>query len=76
MTMTEAVVRLLPGVIHSELSWQEESYSIAQERPMIEHPQYTRPEVVEGMRVPEVLLSGHHKNIAQWKHDHSVVLDE
>lgn len=76
MTMTEAVVRLLPGVIHSELSWQEESYSVAYEGVVIEHPQYTRPEVVEGMRVPEVLLSGHHKNIAQRKRDHSVVLDE
>ena len=57
MTMTEAVVRLLPGVINTEQSWIDESYSIEHEMTNIEHPQYTRPEEVEGMKVPEVLLS-------------------
>lgn len=37
----------------------------------LEHPQYTRPEVVEGMKVPQVLLSGHHKNITEWKKNNS-----
>lgn len=74
MTMTEAVVRLLPGVINTDLSWMEESYSTEQNMQNIEHPQYTRPEIVEGMNVPEVLLSGHHKNIEQWKQDNSRTL--
>ncbi|AKH33077.1 tRNA (guanine-N(1)-)-methyltransferase [candidate division SR1 bacterium Aalborg_AAW-1] len=74
MTMTEAVVRLLPGVINTELSWIEESYSLEQNMQNLEHPQYTRPEVVEGMKVPEVLLSGHHKKIAEWKKDNSLNL--
>lgn len=74
MTMTEAIVRLVPWVIHSEASRQEESYSISQSETTIEHPQYTRPEVVEGMRVPEVLLSGHHQKIQQWKQDHTQIL--
>ncbi len=71
MTMSEAVVRLLPGVIHSPESWQEESYSIDQEMKNIEHPQYTRPEIVEEMSVPTILLSGHHKNIKKWKSEQS-----
>ena len=74
MTMTEAVVRLLPGVINTDLSWIEESYSLEQNMQNLEHPQYTRPEVVEGMKVPEVLLSGHHKKIAEWKKDNSLNL--
>ena len=71
MTMTEAVVRLLPGVINTDLSRIEESYSVEQNMQNLEHPQYTRPEIVEGMKVPEVLLSGHHKNIAEWKKNNS-----
>ena len=71
MTITEAIVRLLPGVIHSSESWEQESYDITQGMSNIEHPQYTRPEVVERMRVPEVLLSGHHKHIQQWKDEQS-----
>ena len=74
MTMTEAVVRLLPGVINTDLSWIEESYSLEQNMQNLEYPQYTRPEVVEGMKVPEVLLSGHHKKIAEWKKDNSLNL--
>ena len=71
MTMTEAVVRLLPGVINTDLSRIEESYSVEKNMQNLEHPQYTRPEIVEGMKVPEVLLSGHHKNIAEWKKNNS-----
>jgi tRNA (guanine37-N1)-methyltransferase len=47
MTMTESVVRLIPGVIKEESSRQEESYSISQNMENIEHPQYTRPQEVE-----------------------------
>ncbi len=67
MTMTEAIVRLIPWVINTEMSWIEESYSIEQGMANLEYPQYTRPEVVEGMTVPEVLLSGHHKKIQERK---------
>jgi tRNA (guanine-N1)-methyltransferase len=49
------------------MSWIEESYSIEQGMANLEYPQYTRPEVVEGMTVPEVLLSGHHKKIQERK---------
>ena len=71
MTMTEAVVRLLPGVINTDLSRIEESYSVEQNMQNLEHPQYNRPAIVEGMKVPEVLLSGHHKNMAEWKKNNS-----
>lgn len=75
MTMTESIVRLLPWVINTEQSRIDESYSIEHNLSNIEHPQYTRPEIVEGMQVPDILLSGHHKNIAQWKEENSKKLD-
>ena len=71
MTMIEAITRLVPGVIKEELSRQDESYRPEQWMQNIEYPQYTRPEVVEGMSVPDVLLSGHHKNIEKWKKEHT-----
>ena len=58
----DAVYRLVDGVISSE-SLQEESYSDG----LLEYPQYTRPEVYNGMSVPDVLLSGHHENIRKWR---------
>lgn len=67
MTMTESIVRLIPWVINTEMSRIDESYNIDMNMENLEHPQYTRPELVEGMSVPEVLLSGHHKNIQDWK---------
>jgi tRNA (guanine37-N1)-methyltransferase len=60
--LIDAVYRLVDGVIRQE-SLEEESYT----NNLLEYPQYTRPEVFHDMRVPEVLLSGHHKNIAQWR---------
>ena len=63
MMMIEAVTRLLPGVLGNAESSQEESFSAAR----LEHPQYTRPPLFEGMAVPEVLLSGHHGRIAEWR---------
>ena len=62
MVVTDAVVRLLEGVIR-EASHQDESF----EQARLEYPQYTRPEEIEGMRVPDVLLSGHHKNIESYR---------
>lgn len=71
MMIIEATARLLPGVINDALSWQDESYRPEQNSANIEYPQYTRPEEVEWMRVPEVLLSGHHAKIAERKTHHT-----
>jgi len=61
--VVDAVVRLLPGVVGSEVSVQEESHSMG----LLEYPQYTRPEVYRGWAVPEVLRSGNHAEIARWR---------
>ena len=62
MVLIDAVSRYSKGVITEE-SRQEESFANG----MLEYPQYTRPEVFEGVKVPEVLLSGHHENIDKWR---------
>lgn len=62
MVLIDALVRLLPGVL-SEASLEEESFA----RGLLEYPQYTRPKNFEGMCVPDVLLSGDHENIRQWR---------
>ena len=62
MVIVDAVSRYVDGVINSE-SLKEESFSSG----MLEYPQYTRPEQFMGLKVPEVLLSGHHKNIENWR---------
>lgn len=62
MVVVDSVARLLEGVITKD-SLEEESFS----RGLLEYPHYTRPEVFRGMRVPEVLLSGHHEKIRQWR---------
>jgi tRNA (guanine37-N1)-methyltransferase len=63
MVLIEAVVRLLPGVVGSASSLDEESF----ESGLLEYPQYTRPREWEGVSIPEVLLSGDHKRIAEWR---------
>ena len=63
MALTEAVVRLLPGVAGNEASLGEESF----ETGLLEHPQYTLPREWEGRATPDVLLSGDHKRIAEWR---------
>ena len=60
--IVDAVYRLIPGVISAE-SLEEESFSGG----LLEYPQYTRPEIFRGRKVPEVLLSGHHENIRRWR---------
>lgn len=65
MTMIDSVVRLLPGVLGGETSVEIESFQDDDET--IEFPQYTRPEEFRGARVPDVLLSGHHAEIAKWR---------
>ncbi len=62
MVMIDAVVRLLPGVLGSAASLDEESFS-----PLLEYPHYTRPAEFSGLKVPEVLLSGHHARIDEWR---------
>lgn len=63
MTVVDTVSRLIPGVLGDENSVMEESFS----DPLLEYPQYTRPRDFNGHKVPEVLFSGHHKNIQDWQ---------
>ncbi|WP_017548519.1 tRNA (guanosine(37)-N1)-methyltransferase TrmD [Salinicoccus carnicancri] len=69
MTMTDAVVRLIPGVLSREESHQEDSFSTG----MLEHPHYTRPREYRGMQVPDVLLNGNHKLIEEWRYEQSLM---
>jgi tRNA (guanine37-N1)-methyltransferase len=64
MILVDAVSRLFPGVLGKEESLEEESFG---EEGFVEYPQYTRPEDFEGWKVPEVLVSGNHKLIKEWK---------
>jgi tRNA (guanine37-N1)-methyltransferase len=66
----DAVARLVPGVLGNEQSAGEESFSEG----LLEYPQYTRPEVFRGMKVPDVLLSGDHRRVRQWRRQMSVKL--
>ena len=63
MTAIEASVRLVPGVLGQSASLESESF----EEGLLEYPQYTRPRTFEGLDIPEVLLSGHHGDIAKWR---------
>lgn len=68
MTVIDSIVRLIPGVLGGETSAEIESYSDGDN---LEFPQYTRPADFRGMKVPEVLLSGHHGQIAKWRAENS-----
>ncbi len=68
--VSDAIIRLLPGALGNELSNVEESF--AQEN-MLESPAYTKPAEFRGMKVPDVLLSGHHKNIAAWQQEQALL---
>ncbi len=68
MTIIDSIVRLIPGVLGGETSAEIESFSDGE---TLEFPQYTRPEEFNGMKVPEVLLSGNHAAIAKWRAEHS-----
>ena len=67
MAITDAITRLIPGVITEE-SLETESFNDN----LLDYPNYTRPEVFRGMKVPEVLLSGHHKNIEKYRQDERI----
>lgn len=68
MVLVDAVTRLVPGVLASSECYQEESHFSG----LLEYPQYTRPEIWHGKKVPEVLISGHHANIEEWKKQQSI----
>ncbi|KAJ54722.1 tRNA (guanine-N1)-methyltransferase [Actibacterium mucosum KCTC 23349] len=68
--MIDATVRLIPGVLGNEASTEEESHSNG----LLEHPQYTRPASWMGRAIPDVLMSGHHGEIAKWRHEMSQAL--
>ena len=68
MTITDSIVRLIPGVLGGEKSAEIESFSDGE---TLEFPQYTRPEEFRGMKVPDVLLSGNHAMIDKWREENS-----
>jgi tRNA (guanine37-N1)-methyltransferase len=68
MVVIDSVVRLLPGALGNENSAVTDSFSTG----LLEYPHYTRPAEFRGMKVPDVLLSGHHENIAEWRHKQSL----
>lgn len=70
LVLLDAVVRLLPGVMGNAASGSEESF----ENGLLEHPHYTRPQRFEDRPIPEILTSGDHGKIAQWRHDEALKL--
>jgi len=69
MVVVDAVVRILPGVLGSEDSPLDDSHTTG----LLEYPQYTRPPEFRGWTVPEVLLSGNHAQIAEWRHEQAII---
>jgi tRNA (guanine37-N1)-methyltransferase len=69
MAIIEATVRLLPGVLGNFDSTREESHG---EEGLLEYPQYTRPAEFRGLKIPEVLSSGHHADIAKWRKEQAL----
>ena len=68
MVLIDCVSRFIPGVLDSEESAEDESHAAG----LLEYPQYTRPASFRGMDVPEILLNGHHANIAKWRHEQAM----
>jgi tRNA (guanine37-N1)-methyltransferase len=69
MVMVDTISRLVPGVLHNDVSAEFESF----QDNLLEYPQYSRPEEWHGKEVPKVLLSGHHANIEKWRREQSVL---
>ncbi len=69
LVLVDCVCRMVPGVLSDTVCFEEESHFAG----VLEYPQYTRPAVWEGRAVPEVLLSGHHENIARWRREQSLL---
>ena len=68
MIAVDSIARLIPGVLGNEESSKDESHS---QKGYLEYPQYTRPEIFNDWKVPEVLLSGNHKEIKEWRTNNS-----
>ena len=68
LTITDSIVRLIPGVLSKEEATQLESF----EQNLLEHPHYTRPEEFEGIKIPPILISGHHQEVEKWRKEKSV----
>jgi tRNA (guanine37-N1)-methyltransferase len=71
-TVIDATIRLLPGVLGNEASTEEESFSDG----LLEHPHFTRPTQWNGHAIPDVLLSGHHGEVAKWRRAQSEALTQ
>lgn len=69
MVMVDAISRLVPGVLHNDVSAEFESF----QDHLLEYPQYSRPETWHGKQVPQILLSGHHANIEKWRREQSII---
>lgn len=69
MVMIDAISRLIPGVLHNDVSAEFESF----QDNLLEYPQYTRPEEWHGKKVPDILLSGHHANVEKWRRKQSII---
>ena len=69
MIMIDAISRLVPGVLHNDVSAEFESF----QDNLLEYPQYSRPEIWHDKQVPAILLSGHHANIEKWRREQSVI---
>ena len=69
LVLVDAVVRMLEGTLSQPDCYEDESHYSG----LLEYPQYTRPEVWHGMKVPEILLSGHHANIKKWRHEQALI---
>ncbi len=69
MVAIDSIVRLIPGVLGNETSAVTDSFSTG----LLEYPHYTRPPEFRGMKVPDMLLSGHHLNIEAWRREQSLI---
>lgn len=70
--IADSVTRLIPSVLKKEEATQLESFSEIEGKLLLEYPQYTRPEIFEGKKVPEILLSGNHKNVDDWRNEQAL----
>jgi len=70
LVFLDSIFRVLPGVLSSEKSFQNESHYNG----LLEHPQYTRPQIWHNKKVPDVLLSGNHQEISNWKKQQSIII--
>ena len=69
LVLVDTIARMVPGVLPENLCFEEESHFGG----LLEYPQYTRPEVFMGKKVPDILLSGHHANVEKWRREQSII---